>query len=312
MSEYSKIDRSERTDEMVEDCSKFVEELIEITDEAKKSEKFQEWLDVKSKFHNYSWQNSLLIRLQKPDAQRVAGYKQWKKKFNRHVKEGENAIWILAPKKAPRCPACTVFKNSHDTDECPYFDEDDESYKTIESEDEINWTSYVYGFKPVSVFDVSQTEGEPLPDLDHDAKAGEANPEEMARKVKDVAEEFDIDLEFVEEEEWNKSAKGYAKDNIAKTLKRDLAATVKTAIHEIAHILAGHTENTTILETEEKRSDREVIAESVAYIVGKKVGLDVSGSKFYLAAWEGDEEKYKKNMQKISRVSKQILGKINT
>jgi len=310
MSKYSKIDRDERTDVMNEDCSKFIEELTSITDEAKQSEKFQEWLETKSKFHDYSWQNTLLICMQKPDAKRVAGYQQWQKKFDRHVKKGEDAIWILAPQKAPRCPACSIFKNSHDTEECPYFDKDDDSYPVLESEDDINWEYFVYGFRPVSVFDVSQTEGEPLPELDHDAKPDDRDGKELMEKAKEVAEEFGIDFEYKSPEEWNKSSKGYAIDRKARTLKREPAATAKTAVHEIGHILAGHTENNKIIETEDKRSEKEVVAESIAYIVGKNLGLDVSNSKFYLAAWEGDEETFKDKMQEISNTSKQILEKI--
>jgi len=91
---YSFNDSDTRADEMHEQLEAWVEELADLTDEAKASEQFQQWLDVQSKFHDYSAQNTLLIKLQCPEARKVAGYQTWKDEFDRQVQAGEEAIWI--------------------------------------------------------------------------------------------------------------------------------------------------------------------------------------------------------------------------
>ena len=128
-----------RHDEMHSTIDEWLDDLATITDEAQASQQLQAWLDVQSRFHDYSRRSTLLIRLQRPEATRVAGYDAWQSEFDRHVQEGEQAIWIRAPIITTRCP---------------------------------EWV----GFKPTAVFDVSQTEGEPLPESETEATGDSGVP----------------------------------------------------------------------------------------------------------------------------------------
>src|SRR6056297_2559908 len=127
-----------------------LEELEERIEKVQSSEEFKEYLQFFSRFHDYSYRNILLIKMQKPDARLVAGYKQWQNKFNRYVKKGEEGIMILAPYKYKK--KVTELKKE--------VNEGNVIEKEIEKEKQF------VSFKPVYVFDVSQTEGEPVPALD--------------------------------------------------------------------------------------------------------------------------------------------------
>src|SRR6056297_1379391 len=127
---------------------KLLERLNKKIDHVKSSEEFKEYLMFFSKFHDYSYQNILLIKMQQPDASLVAGYKQWQKKFNRHVKKGEKGLMILAPYKYSK--------------QVTISEKDRIEGEIIEKEVEIE--KEFINFRPVYVFDISQTEGEPVPE----------------------------------------------------------------------------------------------------------------------------------------------------
>jgi hypothetical protein len=124
--------------------TELLKELDSKIGKVQSSKEFKEVLEFFSKFHNYSYHNSILIMMQKPEATLVAGFRHWQKKFNRHVKKGEKGIAILAP--------FTYKKKKSDVDSNLNSDDEKEVTKTY--------------FRPVYVFDVSQTEGEPLPQMD--------------------------------------------------------------------------------------------------------------------------------------------------
>jgi len=147
-----------RNAEMHSTIENWIDDLVADVDEAKASEEFQEWLDIQSQFHDYSHRNTLLITLQCPQATKIAGYNTWRNEFDRHVQEGEQAIWIWAPIITKQCPECENSQSYHEQSDCEY----DET-----PPDE--WSNGLVGFKPTSVFDVSQTEGEPLPELETEA-----------------------------------------------------------------------------------------------------------------------------------------------
>jgi len=147
-----------RNAEMHSTIENWIDDLVADVDEAKVSEEFQEWLDIQSQFHDYSHRNTLLITLQCPQATKIAGYNTWRNEFDRHVQEGEDAIWIWAPIITKQCPECENSQSYHEQSDCEY----DET-----PPDE--WSNGLVGFKPTSVFDVSQTEGEPLPELETEA-----------------------------------------------------------------------------------------------------------------------------------------------
>ncbi|WP_266080648.1 M78 family metallopeptidase domain-containing protein [Haladaptatus caseinilyticus] len=268
-----------RRDEMHSTIEQWIDDLTSLTDEARTSQQFQEWLDVQSKFHDYSHRNTLLITVQCPNATKVAGYNTWRTEFDRHVKEGENGIWIWAPIITKQCPNCENSPSYHEQSECEYDETPPEA-----------WSKGLVGFKPTAVFDVSQTEGEPLPELETEAIG---NAENLVPTLQDAADELDVTVRIVDADDWEHGkAKGVCKQRSlydlqpivevkARANQADLAVTL---IHEYAHALLHFDVDDAC-----ERSKREVEAEAVAYIVGRYVGLDTSGSAFYLAAWQDDD-----------------------
>lgn len=109
-----------RHDEMHRTITEWIEDLTTAVADATTSAEFQRWLDVQSRFHEYSHRNTLLISLQYPEATRVAGYRTWQEEFDRQVSEGESAIWIWAPLMAKRCPACENARSYHESQGCSY------------------------------------------------------------------------------------------------------------------------------------------------------------------------------------------------
>ncbi|WP_408960746.1 DUF955 domain-containing protein [Natrinema sp. 74] len=268
-----------RHDEMHSTIEDWIDELVDHVDDAQTSEEFQEWLDVQSRFHDYSHRNTLLINLQCPEATKVAGYNTWRNEFDRHVQEGEQAIWIWAPIITKQCPECENSPSYHEQSNCEY----DET-----SPDE--WSKGLVGFKPTAVFDVSQTEGESFPELETKA-TGDAD--DLVPALKDAAADIGVTVRFVDADEWEHGdAKGVCKYRSKRDLQPVVEAKARanqadlavTLIHEYAHaFLHGDVTDGT------ERSKREVEAEAVAYIVGRYFELDTSGSAFYLAAWQDDD-----------------------
>lgn len=252
-----------------------IESLADLTEEAKASKMFKNWIKVKSQFHNYSLNNTMLILLQKPDATHVAGFKKWKQ-LNRKVKKGEKALRILAPS----------FKN-----------------KKIEDEDGSMEEQRVLAyFVAVPVFDVSQTEGEPLPKLDYRAKGGDYG---LIALLEDFAGKRKIKVEYTESLPCNAcglSAGGHIK--VLNSLQG--AEKAGTLAHEIAHELLHHS-------PEEKTvySQGEIEAEAISAVVLQSFGIDTRDSAFYLAAWNGDKQKVKDSLSRISKTAKEILSEIS-
>jgi hypothetical protein len=291
-----------RYDDMHSAIEAWIEELSELVDEAQASEEFQEWLDVQSRFHDYSYRNTLLIKRQCPEATRVAGYRTWQEEFDRHVKEGESAIWIWAPIIAKRCPECENSPSYHEQSDCEY----DETPPEV-------WSKGLVGFRPVPVFDVSQTEGEPLPELNTAASGDGA---ELVSALLDAAEDFDLDVRIVEPAAWDHGdAKGVCTSRnpmsmrplvevLDRTNEADLASTL---IHEYAHARLHFD-----IEDRNERAKREIEAEAVAYAVGRYFGLDTSNSAFYLAAWEEeDTDTLLGRLDRISRVVGELIEEID-
>jgi hypothetical protein len=291
-----------RHDEMHSTIEAWIDDLVDDVDEAQASDEFQEWLDVQSRFHDYSYRNSLLIKLQRPDATKVAGYNSWRNEFDRHVQEGEQAIWIWAPIITKQCPECENSPSYHEQSDCEYD-------KTPPEE----WSEGLVGFKPTAVFDVSQTEGEPLPELETEA-TGDAD--DLVPALEDAAAEIGMTVRIVDAAEWEHGdAKGVCKYRSTRDLQplveakacsnqADLAVTL---IHEFAHALL-HADVT----DETERSKREVEAEAVAYIVGRYFGLDTSGSAFYLAAWQDDDaDAIQERLGRIGSTAEELIETVD-
>jgi len=287
-----------RHDEMHSTIENWIDELVDDIDEAQASAEFQEWLDVQSRFHDYSHRNTLLIKRQCPEASRVAGYNMWRNEFDRHVQEGEQAIWIWAPIITKQCPECENSPSYHEDSKCEYDETPPEE-----------WSEGLVGFKPAPVFDVSQTEGEPLPELETEA-TGDA--EDLVPALEGAAAEIGVTVRIVDAGEWEHGdAKGVCTQRNAHNLtpvveakarpnQADLAVTL---IHEYAHALLHFD-----VDDKAERSKREVEAESVAYIVGRFFGLDTSGSAFYLAVWQDDDpEVIQDRLGRISSTAQEII-----
>ncbi|QKG92069.1 DUF955 domain-containing protein [Halorubrum salinarum] len=267
-------DADARADQMHQAIDQWLAELVDAVDKARASDQFQRWLDVQSRFHEYSHRNTLLITLQCPDATKVAGYRTWQREFNRHVTEGESAIWIWAPLISPQCPACGNSPSYHADSDCEYNETPSEE-----------WDEGVVGFKPVPVFDVSQTEGEPLPELET-AASGAAG--DLFPAVVDAAADLGVTVEIIAATAWpHGDAAGVCRhdDEVPHIEVRhdDPAAMVGTCVHEYAHALLHDAADAA------DQTARELEAEAVAYIVGRHFGLEMDGSARYLAAWSDDD-----------------------
>lgn len=260
------------------------------------SDKYKEYLDVMSKFYNYSSNNIGLILLQKPDASRIAGFNAWKNNFNRFVNKGEKGIAILAP--APYKKTIEVDKIDPNTNK--FILNTDGTREKERKEITQNY------FRVVYVFDVSQTNGDPLP--------------ELATKLTDEVKGFD-DLfvvlrnvsEFpIEYEDINSSDNGYC-DPVNKriAIRRGLteSQTIKTVIHEIAHSLL----HSDLKNRERDSSTREVEAESIAYVVSNILGIDTSSYSFgYVGGWSKDKElsQLKSSLDTIQKTAHDLISNI--
>ena len=265
------------------------DKLKEITDrleqgitELFESERYKEYLRVMSKFHNYSFNNTLLIAMQKPDASLVAGFSSWKNNFGRNVMKGEKGIKIIAP--SPFTVKQEVAKTDPQTGK-PVIGKDG---KPVTEEKEIKVPAY----KVVSVFDVSQTEGRELPDIAVDELTGDVDRFKDFFAALEQASPVPIGFEKIEG-----GAHGYyhlEEKRIAIDEGMSDLQTLKTAIHEIAHAKLHDIDLNAPKEEQKPRVDRrtrEVEAESVAYTVCQHYGLDTSDYSFgYVAGWSSGKE----------------------
>ena len=265
------------------------DKLKEITDrleqgitELFESERYKEYLRVMSKFHNYSFNNTLLIAMQKPDASLVAGFSSWKNNFGRNVMKGEKGIKIIAP--SPFTVKQEVEKTDPQTGK-PVIGKDG---KPVTEEKEIKVPAY----RVVSVFDVSQTEGRELPDIAVDELTGDVDRFKDFFAALEQVSPVPIGFEKIEG-----GAHGYyhlEEKRIAIDEGMSDLQTLKTAIHEIAHAKLHDIDLNAPQEEQKPRVDRrtrEVEAESVAYTVCQHYGLDTSDYSFgYVAGWSSGKE----------------------
>ena len=288
------------------------DKLKEITDRLEKgimelfdSDRYKEYLRVMSKFHNYSFNNTLLIAMQKPDASLVAGFQSWKNNFKRNVVKGEKGIKILAP---------SPFKIKQEMEKIdpatqkPVIGADG---KPVKEEKEIT----IPAFKVVSVFDVSQTEGKELPDIAVDMLTGDVE------RFKDVFAALEktspVPIGF---EKIAGNSHGYyhlEEKRIAIDEGMSELQTIKTAIHEIAHAKLHDIDPNAPKEKQADRPDhrtREVQAESVAYAVCQHYGLDTSDYSFgYVAGWSSGREldELKSSLETIRSTAAEIINSID-
>lgn len=216
MPDIEKTSSQDKIKEITDKLEKGIMELFE-------GEKFKEYLNTMSKFHNYSFNNTMLIALQKPDASLVAGFNSWKNKFERNVNKGEKGIQIFAP--APY----TIKKEQEKLDPDTKLPVLDENGKPEIDEVEIK----IPAFKVVSVFDVSQTSGKELPTLGADELHGEVKDyEKFLNALKEISP---VPIEFKPIDGTAKGFFSHADKSITINEGMSEVQTIKTTVHEIAH-----------------------------------------------------------------------------
>ena len=288
------------------------EKLKEITDRLEQgiaelfdSERYKEYLKVMSKFHNYSFRNTVLIAMQKPDASLVAGFSAWKNNFERNVMKGQKGIKIIAP--SPYKIKQEMQKIDPHTQK-PVIGKDG---KPVTEEKEVTIPAY----KVVSVFDVSQTEGKELPDIAVDELTGDVDRYKDFFAALEKTSPVPIAFENIEG-----GSHGYyhlEDKRIAINEGMSELQTLKTAIHEIAHAKLHDIDLNAPKDEQQPHVDRrtrEVEAESVAYTVCQHYGLDTSDYSFgYVAGWSSGRElsELKSSLETIRSAAAEIINSID-
>lgn len=277
--------------EVTEKLEQGIKELFE-------SEKYRHYLKVMSKFHQYSFQNSLLISLQCPNATRVAGYTTWKRDFHRQVKRGERGIRIMAP--APYKLRKDIEKIDPKTNK-PELGEDGEPIK-------IRKEVLVPAYKIANVFDISQTDGEPLPEIATELKGTVENYKALWKSIEKVSP---VPIKFKEIEGATKGYYNWGEKIIVIRKGMSDEQSIKTAVHELGHAMLH---NPDIMKEKKNREQKEVEAESIAFTVCEHYGIDTSEYSFgYIAGWSVGKElnELKESMNLIREVSADIINKID-
>lgn len=252
------------------------------------SEGFAAWLRTAAKFHSYSFGNQLQIAIQRPDATRVAGFRAWLE-LGRHVRKGAHGIQILVP-----------FARKGAADDAGDDDEPGERAARRPM-------SFGVGY----VFDVSDTDGEPLPTLGYVHTEGETAGELWAR-VAAVADGLGVPLRS-DERPVRDGMNGYFDPHKGEIWHRPTLSTdgrVSTVLHELAHVLdwRAHAAAGDPFDYREHRGERETVAEAVAYVAADHFGLDTGAETFtYVASWARDVKVLKARMGEIQHLADALI-----
>lgn len=233
-----------------------------------KSQALTDYLAICAQFHNYSFRNCILIAMQRPNCSRVAGFQAWKK-LGRSVNKGEKGIAIMAPL----------------------------AYKDKETEE-----TEIYGFRAVYVFDVSQTNGTDLPEVDR----AKGDPADYTNRLKKYLDKKQIVLVYIE------TAPGLAGFSSGGkiTLKAGMekAEEFSTLVHELAHEFLHHVKGEKLTKTQ-----METEAEAVAFIVNTFAGLDSgNGCSDYIQAHNGDRTELVKSLARVQATAKDIISELTS
>ena len=282
----------ERVKEITDDLEKGIREVFE-------SGRYEKYLKTMSRFHGYSMNNTILIHLQKPDATLIAGFRAWQEKFHRNVVKGEKGIRILAPAPFRKTVTMDVYDAHHN----PVMDVNGNQ---VQKEQEI----VVPAFKPVTVFNVSQTDGEPLPVL---AKTLTGDVEQYSVFLQALQRASAAPIAF---EDLPSNLDGFfsLKDKTI-TIRADMSEvqTVCAIIHEVTHSRLHDNKDTPPEQRKDSRT-MEVEAESVAYAVCAYYGIETGENSFgYIASWSKDKElpELKKSLETISRTASDLITDID-
>lgn len=261
------------------------------------SDNFKKYLSCCSKFHSYSLNNTLLILAQKPDATLVAGYNAWQRNFNRHVDKGEKGLIILAPVTNK----ITQLMDKADEDGNPVLDENGDPIKEERVINQLRFTT-------TTVFDISQTSGEPLPSLIHNLTGSSDEILAFIDSIKDICT---IPIDYHSPDKDNvlaSGAKGYysiTEDKIVLNMELEDMQIAKTLIHEYSHSILHK-------KTDKDSDQREIEAESLAFVLCDHFGIDTSDYSFgYIASYAAqDEAKLKTILSNIQSTAHEMIDKL--
>lgn len=287
----------ERTKELTDRLEAGIQDLLQ-------SDKYMEYLKSISQFHRYSTRNTLLIHIQNPNATRVASYKLWDEQFNRHVKKGEKSIRIFAPISPPA--EKKLMEKLDPATGAPVLDSDGKPVM-----EEMTALSRPR-FKLVPVFDVSQTYGDPLPELVENLTGDVEQYGAFLDTLRDVSP---LPVEF---EPLPENNDGYCRYGEKIGIREGMSEvqTVSAVVHEITHARLHDKEN--IAEQPENAEEkskrmREVEAESVSYVVCQHFGIETSPNSFgYLAEWGSEDmSEFKASLDVIRKESNALITAID-
>ncbi len=297
-----KQSNKDRIKEITAGIEKGIMELFE-------SDRYRQYLSTMSRFHKYSLNNVMLIHSQRPDATLVAGFNKWKNQFGRHVKKGERGIQILAP--VPFKKKVDEVKLDPHT-KAPILDKDG---NLVKEEKEVS----VPMFKVVSVFDVSQTDGKPLPVLAH-SLSGDVQQYEVFMEALRRTSPVPIVIAHTD-----RDVDGFFDLTAQQITIQDGMSQVQTicaGVHEIAHSKLHNydkmtelaDDGVTVLAPEEKdRHTEEVEAESISYAVCQYFGIETADNSFgYIASWSQGKElkELRASLETINRTSSELISSI--
>ncbi len=260
---------------LVQSIDDRLDTLAKAIDKVRASKIFTDYLNSQARFHKYSWNNSMLIAMQCPDATQVAGYQTWKK-LNRQVRKGEHGIMIIAP--------------------CPFSKETDNKQGGTDTIEGIF-------FRAVHVFDIAQTDGPELPTVD--LPTIEHCADDLLAQLVSVAHHRGIIVNFAS---LTGGVFGISKGGVVDVNNsHPTGQQAKTLAHELAHE-ALHKTNRGAL----TRSMAELEAESVAYVVCMHSGLDVEvRASHYIALWDGDSKALRASLDRISKTARGIIDDLD-
>ena len=297
-----KQSNKDRIKEITAGIEQGIKELFE-------SDRYRQYLSTMSRFHKYSLNNVMLIHSQRPDATLVAGFNKWKNQFGRHVKKGERGIQILAP--VPFKKKVDEVKLDPHT-KAPMLDKDG---NLVKEEKEVS----VPMFKVVSVFDVSQTDGKPLPVLAH-SLSGDVQQYEVFMEALRRTSPVPIVIAHTD-----RDVDGFFDLTAQQITIQDGMSQVQTicaGVHEIAHSKLHNydkmtelaDDGVTVLAPEEKdRHTEEVEAESISYAVCQYFGIETADNIFgYIASWSQGKElkELRASLETINRTSSELISSI--
>ena len=282
------------------------EKMKELTDRLEQGVKevfesgaYENYLKVMSKFHRYSYRNSVLIWMQNPDATHVAGYDSWKNDFHRYVKKGEKGIRIFAPTEYK------IQKEQQKIDPVTKLPEVDGTGQPVMETVEIKQK----GFMATTVFDISQTEGEELPEIVKPLNGEVKNYDAFMKAIESVSP---VPIEYGD----TGKADGYfslEENKIVLSVYLGPTQTILAALHEIAH---AKLHNLEVKNQEAEKGivkdqkTKEVEAESIAYVVCQRYGIQTGENSFgYIASWSKDKDvpQLQNSLQTISKTANEMI-----